>query len=48
LFEHLGIARALGGIKNFDADDTAFIIIIDNDAVSDLGAVLDGRSVRLR
>ena len=42
LLERLGIIGALGGVKYFDADNAALVIVIDNDAVGDFGAVLDG------
>src|SRR4029453_13500667 len=40
--EHLRVVRALGRIENFDADDAALIVVVHDDAVRDLLALLDG------
>jgi hypothetical protein len=42
LRQHRRISRSLRSVEDFDADDAAFIVVIDDDAVCDLCAVLDG------
>jgi hypothetical protein len=41
MFEHVGIVSPFGSIEDFDADDATFGIVVHDDAVGDLRAVLD-------
>jgi len=48
LLECARISGALRGVENLNADDAAFVVVIDDNAIGDFFAVLDARSVRLR
>jgi hypothetical protein len=42
LFEGIWIVHAPRGIQDFNVNDTAFVVVVDHDAISDFCAVFDG------